>query len=137
MIRTFLDASVLIAAARGGDAQAARAFSVLDDPNREFVASPFLRIEVLPRAVFHQRRLEVAFYETYLENVSIWVSDLEAIVEMADLQARRYGVEAMDAFHVAAATLAEAHELVTCEKPTRSIHRATGVKVVTLHPVEP
>jgi hypothetical protein len=48
---TFVDAGVLIAAARGGSEQAARAMEVLDDPEREFGASPFLRLEVLPQAV--------------------------------------------------------------------------------------
>jgi predicted nucleic acid-binding protein len=50
--RTFVDAGVLIAAARGGTEQSRRAMAVLDDPEREFVASPFLRLEVLPQALF-------------------------------------------------------------------------------------
>jgi hypothetical protein len=37
--RTFVDADVLIAAARGGDVQAARAMEILDDPEREFAAA--------------------------------------------------------------------------------------------------
>ena len=49
---TFVDAGVLIAAARGGNVQATRAMEILDDPEREFAASPFLRLEVLPQAVF-------------------------------------------------------------------------------------
>lgn len=52
---TFVDAGVLIAAARGGNVQAARAMEILDDPEREFAASPFLRLEVLPQAVFNKR----------------------------------------------------------------------------------
>jgi hypothetical protein len=40
----------------------------------------------------------------------------------------------MDALHVAAAAGLGASELVTIEKPTRSIHRARSIKVVTLHP---
>jgi len=39
---TFVDAGVLIAAARGGSEQAQRALAVLDDPEREFAASPSL-----------------------------------------------------------------------------------------------
>jgi hypothetical protein len=45
---TFVDAGVLIAAARGGNIQAARTMEILDDPEREFAASPFLRLDVLP-----------------------------------------------------------------------------------------
>lgn len=56
---TFVDAGVLIAAARGGSEQAARAMEVLDDPEREFAASPFLRLEVIPQATFNKRLAEV------------------------------------------------------------------------------
>jgi hypothetical protein len=54
--RTFVDAGVLIAAARGGNVQAARAMEILDDPEREFAASVFLQLEVLPQAVFNKRQ---------------------------------------------------------------------------------
>ncbi|HXH39143.1 MAG TPA: hypothetical protein VNN08_10990 [Thermoanaerobaculia bacterium] len=43
---TFVDAGVLIAAARGGNIQAGRAMEISDDPEREFAASPFLLLEV-------------------------------------------------------------------------------------------
>ncbi|BAU08518.1 hypothetical protein FIS3754_44660 [Fischerella sp. NIES-3754] len=36
MIRTFIDAGVLIAAARGVGIVAERALTILEDPNREF-----------------------------------------------------------------------------------------------------
>jgi hypothetical protein len=46
---TFVDASVLINAIVGKDtARKMRALSVLADPNREFVATEFLKLEVLP-----------------------------------------------------------------------------------------
>jgi hypothetical protein len=52
-------------------------------------------------------------------------------------EASSHGVEAMDALHVAAAASLGVSELVTTEKPSRSIHRARSVKVVTLHPGAP
>ena len=55
MTRTFIDASVLIAAARGKAAQAQEAMEILDDPDREFVSSDFTRLEVLPMPVYHGR----------------------------------------------------------------------------------
>lgn len=130
---TFVDAGVLIAAARGGSEQASRAMEILDDPEREFASSPFLRLEVLPQAVFNQREAEVAFYEAFFSAVSTWVTNLEAMTEAALREASTCGVEAMDALHVAAAASVAA-ELVTTEKPTRSIHRARSVKILTLHP---
>jgi hypothetical protein len=133
---TFLDAGVLIAAARGGNDQAQRAMAVLDDPDREFAASPFLRLEVLPQAAFNKRVAETAFYEAFFASVTTWATDVGAIVAAAETEASAYGVEAMDALHVAAAASVGAVELITTEKPTRSIHRARSVRVVTIHPVE-
>jgi hypothetical protein len=53
MIRTYLDAGVLISAARGKAPLATKALDILDDPNRQFVSSVFLKLEVLPKAVYH------------------------------------------------------------------------------------
>jgi hypothetical protein len=131
---TFVDAGVLIAAARGGSEQAGRAMEVLDDPEREFAASPFLRLEVLPQALFNKREAEVAFYEAFFSAVSTWVTDLQALADAALREASSCGVEAMDALHVAAAAAVGAAELVTTEKPSRSIHRARSVKIVTIYP---
>jgi predicted nucleic acid-binding protein len=131
---TFVDAGVLIAAARGGNVQAARAMEIFDDPEREFAASPFLRLEVLPQALFNKRVAEAAFYEAFFATVSHWATDLAAVAEIAMREASTNGVEAMDALHVAAAVSVGASELITTEKPSRSIHRARSVKVVTIHP---
>ena len=131
---TFVDAGVLIAAARGGSEQASRAMEILDDPEREFAASLFLRLEVLPQATFNKRQAEMAFYEAFFSAVSKWATDLQAVTDAALREASTYGVEAMDALHVAAAAALGATELVTVEKPSRSIHRARSVKVVTIHP---
>jgi predicted nucleic acid-binding protein len=56
MTRTFVDAGVLIAAATGRQpALYRRAIAILDDPVRDFVASDFLRLEVLPKAIYTRR----------------------------------------------------------------------------------
>jgi predicted nucleic acid-binding protein len=82
--RTFVDAGVLIAAARGGNVQAARAMEIFDDPEREFAASTFLRLEVLPQAVFNKRVAEAEFYEAFFATVSHWATDLTAVAENCD-----------------------------------------------------
>lgn len=43
MTRTFIDSGVLIVAARGEGAIAERALAILEDPNREFASSVFLK----------------------------------------------------------------------------------------------
>jgi hypothetical protein len=68
LIRTFVDAGVLIVAARTtpGPIQAA-ALQLLDDPARVFLSSPFDRLEVEPKAHFHRRDAEAAFYRVFCE----------------------------------------------------------------------
>ena len=51
MTRTFVDAGILIAAARGTPALVHPVATILGDPDRTFVASVFLRLEVLPKAI--------------------------------------------------------------------------------------
>jgi predicted nucleic acid-binding protein len=55
-MRTFIDAGVLIAAARGKDAPSMSALEILDDQSREFVSSPFIELEVLPKAIYNGKK---------------------------------------------------------------------------------
>lgn len=52
--RTFLDSGFLITAARGSGEMALQALEILDDPNRAFVSSIFVKLEVLPKAVYNR-----------------------------------------------------------------------------------
>jgi len=133
LTRTFLDAGVLIAASRGTGPSYRKAMEILDDGERSFIASPFVRLEVLPKALFHQRHSEAAFYESYFEAVDLWVGPDRALLEEAGRVATRFGLAALDALHVASAMLAGADELVTSERPTRPIHRVSGLSVRSIH----
>jgi hypothetical protein len=82
MIRTFFDSGVLIAGAKGIPAERAKALDMLRDPGRQFLTSPFLHLEVVPKAVFNKKRLEERFYEIYFRNAD-WSHDSSAIVELA------------------------------------------------------
>ena len=66
--------------------------------------------------------------------IRAWATDLQAISDAALREASTCGVEAMDVLHVVAAAALGAEELVTIEKPSRSIHRARSVKIITIHP---
>jgi predicted nucleic acid-binding protein len=129
---TFMDSGALIAAARGEGPEATAALAILDDPDRVFASSPFVRMEALPKATYHRRMAEVDFYEAYFSSVTHWAGPLDQLVEEAHLEACRLGLAAIDALHVTAATLTGADELVTSESTRKSIHRATTVKVVSL-----
>jgi predicted nucleic acid-binding protein len=133
MIRTFIDAGVLIYAARSQGEIAEKALQVLEDENREFASSIFLKLEVLPKAIYNQRNSEVKFYETFFEQVSYWANDINIIIETAYEQSSKFGVSAMDALHIAAALSVRASEFITNEKPEKSIHRTQNIRVISIH----
>jgi hypothetical protein len=131
MIQTFFDSGVLITAARSVGPDQERALQFLEDPNRSFLTSPFVQLEVLPKAIFHKKRLERSFYERYFRNAT-WYRDVARIEVVAQSEATKAGLGAMDALHLAAAHLSRADEFITSEKPPKAIHRSTLVKVVYL-----
>ena len=131
MIRTFVDSGVLIAAARSVGPDRERALQLLEDPDRSLLTSPFVQMEVLPKAIFHKKLLERSFYERYLRN-AIWYRDVARIEAVAQTEAAEAGLGAMDALHLAASSLSRADEFITTEKPSKPIHRSTIVKVVYL-----
>ena len=51
----YVDSGVLLAAAWGVDAIAQEAFAVLDDPDVQFASSIFVKLEVLPKALYNRR----------------------------------------------------------------------------------
>lgn len=72
MKSTFIDSGVLITAATGTGEFSERAMEVLDDPGRTFVSSDYVRLEVLPKAVFHGNDEEAEYYRVFFESVSRW-----------------------------------------------------------------
>ena len=130
--RTFIDSGVLIAAARGGSEQSKRAMNILDDPSREFASSPFVKLEVLPKAIFGRRWHETEFYNAFFDSVSLWADDLFSIVELANQRASEIGLSAMDSLHVAAAISAGAEELITTERASKPLFRAKEIRIVSI-----
>lgn len=61
MTRTFLDAGVLIAAIRGTPEIADRAMELLNDPERIFVSSDFVQLEVLRKPCTSGKRRRPRF----------------------------------------------------------------------------
>ncbi len=70
MITTYIDSGVLIAAARGDTQLSTLALPYLADPNREYITSDYVRLEVLPKAVFHKREEEAEFYNEFFRSPS-------------------------------------------------------------------
>ena len=130
--RTFLDSGVLITAARSKDADQQTALSVLRDARRVFLTTPFVALEVIPKATFNRQELERSFYARYLESATNY-RELNRMAGLAGEEAARCGLAALDALHVAGAFLLKAHELITTEKPGKPIYRTNLVKVRWLY----
>ena len=134
MIRTFLDGGVLIAAIRGLPVPTERALGVINDPERVFLASDFVRLEVLPKALYFRQQDEVDFYETYCAIVVEMVTVSPALVMQAYTEAQHVGLAGMDALRIAAAKAGGVEEFIPTERPTTALFRVTGMTMTTLRP---
>jgi predicted nucleic acid-binding protein len=125
-ILTFVDASVLIYAATKPTsatfARRLRALQVLSDPDREFAASEYLQLEVMPMAKYFSKTKEITFYEKFFAAVQQLVAPASLVMPAYNL-ACQYGLGAIDALHIVAAASINA-EFVSAEKPTKPIYRA-------------
>ena len=131
MTGTFIDSDVLIAAATGRDVLLVRALAVLNAPEREFITNVFVRMEVLPKAVYFRRQDEVAFYETFFASAH-FVPFSEALSVQAHSEACRAGLRALDALHIATAKTGGAEEFITTERPTTALFRVVGITITSL-----
>lgn len=132
MIRTFLDASVLIAAIRGTPVPTERALAIMNDPRRVFLTSDFVRLEVLPKPFYFHLQAEVDFYEAYFALVTEIVEASPALVRQAYAEAQQVGLAGMDALHIAAAKASGAEEFITTERPTTALFRVTSITITSL-----
>jgi hypothetical protein len=107
---------------------------VLDDPTRTFASSVFVRLEVLPKPLFHKRRDEASFYRSYFAGVTRWAEPINSEARRAYMEGVKNGLSAIDALHVAAAIVAGARELVTVERASSPLCRVTSVAVRTIRP---
>jgi predicted nucleic acid-binding protein len=130
--RTFLDAGVLIAAARGRDIIAVRAHAILDDADRTFVSSDYIRMEVLPKALYHRQSQEVLLYEQFFAIAEHIVPPSVSLLRQAYTEARTFGLAALDALHIAAAKASGVAEFITTERPTKPLFRVTGLVITTI-----
>ena len=133
---TYIDSGVLIFAAQGTADAAALALPFLTDPNREFVTSDYVRLEVLPKAVFHKRTAEVEFYDVFFKMNARSIPTSERLLADALEEACKTGINGLDAVHIACAVFAGAEEFITTEKSRKPIHRTQLVKVVSIFPEE-
>jgi len=128
----YLDAGVLIGAARGNSEVAQRAFKIINDPDVSFSSSIFVKLETLPKSTYTKRQLESEFYESFFSAVSIWAKPTGELVELALREATEYGLGAMDSLHLASAVATQSQELITTESQRKPIHRTKSMMVRTI-----
>jgi predicted nucleic acid-binding protein len=129
---TYIDSGVLLSATDGVSRIAEKALGILGDLSLEFASSDFVKLEVMPKAVYNKQTEEAQFYEEFFSDVIYWANNLEQIVQDANNIACKYGLAAMDALHIAAALSVGAEEFVTTEKPTKPMFRVTSIQVISL-----
>ena len=134
MTRTCLDSGILISATTGRDVLFDRAWDILDDPERVFLSSDVVRLEVLPKARYVHHQDKGDFYEMFFTEVAQVVPVSEALMTQAHLDAQNAGLGALDALHVAAAKISGAEELVTTERLTTALFRVVGLRITTIRP---
>jgi hypothetical protein len=134
MIKTYLDANVLIVAFRGEHPAADAALTLLGEGHRQFVASPYLRLETLRKPRFYRRQDEIEFMETYFATVAHWVPSDDRLVQRALELAARLDLGAMDALHAAAALQGGAEVFVTMERRSKPLFRIPGLVTLSLNP---
>ena len=99
------------------------------DPTRDFVVSPFLYFELMSKPIRLKKMAEVEFLRTYFDKARILINDCDEIVRIAQAEAERHPIKAMDAFHVAAASIAKADVLITLEAQNSEMYRTSLVRV--------
>lgn len=133
-IKTYIDTGVLIRALRGDKVASEIAFSFLHDPLREYITSDYVKVELLPKCFYHKNEEERLFYEDFFKSSKTHIPSNDDLLALAIDEGGRTGISGMDAIHVACAVVAQADELITAEKTTKPIHRANGVKVISINP---
>lgn len=129
--RTHVDANLLIAAWQGKGELGLKALTILDDPARNIVVSRAVWLEVMPKPVYHKQNLKTEFYQQIFDAAEVLGWSTQAL-NMAESLARRHGIAAMDAIHLALAIKGEVDELVTAEKAQKPMFRVEDISDLSI-----
>jgi len=132
MIRTFIDAGILIKAIRSQTSVAIEIIELLDDPDRQFLSTSLVELEVIPKAVYQKQKAETAFYREYFQTKAQRIPVDEALIQRAAERAMRLGLNALDSLHLEAAISAGADEFITTEKLTKPLFRESAIRVTSM-----
>ncbi len=131
-VKTYLDSGVLITLARGTSDLETKVLNLLADPQRIFVSSMFLKLEVLPKPICYNNHDELRLYNGYFKLVQKWYDNFKRLSEESYRIACNYGLGGVDALHLASAILLKADEFITTEHHQKPMYKVKEVKVISL-----
>jgi predicted nucleic acid-binding protein len=102
------------------------------DETREFLTSRNVQLELLPKAVYEKRAMEVRFYNEHFDTVLAIEPFSDPLGEQALALAGKHGLSAGDALNIAAAIRLGAQEFITSESPGKPMFRVREVKVISI-----
>lgn len=103
------------------------------EDQREFFTSDNVKLELLPKATFEKRLVEVEFYQTHFDSAVANEPFSPQLGRTALRLATKHGLSAGDALNIAAAIRQGAEEFITSELPGKPIFRVAGIRVISLH----
>ncbi len=104
----------------------------MEDEEREFFTSELVKLELLPKAIFHKQAAEAEFYRTHLKRVRAEEPLSHELGREAFELGKRYGLAAADALHIAAAIRQGVQEFITSELPGKPLFRVQELNVRSL-----
>jgi len=129
LTRTYVDSGVLIAAACGGGRLGECALAVLQDSAREFVSSDYIKMKFFRSQSTSGGERKSSSITPISQGFPIWLN-FRCVTPSGCLEeACRSGLQSYDAIHIAVAAIGGCDELITTEKPTSAIHRASLIRV--------
>jgi len=130
--RTFLDSGILLTGWKGKERDRDQALKVMEDPEREFVSSQIVRLELVPKPAYFQNKDELAFYQAYFSELKGEEKLSAELGDKALALGSRFGLSAADALNVAAAIRQGAREFITTEFSGKPLFRVSEIKVRSL-----
>ncbi len=127
---TYPDSGILIALSmQRPPHRTSQVANLLADPNRTFVSSDVLKIEVFPKPTFFREIYSTLLLENFFSICVKHIPITQDLYQKAYAEACRTGLSGMDALHIVSAHEAGADELITTEKITKAMYQTKLVKV--------
>lgn len=135
-LRVYVDSCIFILASRGDDQEerVRDAIRAISDEDIEFVYSPIVELESLPKPSLIAKYSDQAAMLRMLFNRFTKVECNGSAQSIALSEACSVpGLTAFDALHIGAAVVAGVDYLLTAEAPTSTMHRSSLVTFQTIH----